>query len=177
MREREDESGLFLRALEPSDSAQALAAHAELGQEDFEFLLGWSSQDWEGYLAELDREKRGIELPAGWVPSTFLVGVVPGHLVGRVSIRHRLNAKLTEVGGHIGYVTRPAFRGRGYATEMLRQALAVAREVGLDRVLLTCDDSNLTSAATIKRCGGRLESVLPARDGAPAKQRYWIEIA
>ena len=133
MRDREDESGLLLRALEPSDSAQALAAHAELGQESFEFLLGWSSQDWEGYLTELDREKRGIDLPAGWVPSTFLVGDVAGRLVGRVSIRHRLNAELAEVGGHIGYVTRPAFRGRGYATKMLRQALAVAREVGLDR--------------------------------------------
>ena len=176
MHEMARESGLFLRALVPSDSAQALAAHAELAHEDFEFLLGWTGQNWKDYLAELDRERRGVDLPGGWVPATFLVGDVAGHIVGRVSIRHRLSARLAEVGGHIGYVTRPAFRGRGYATEMLRQSLAVAREVGVEQALLTCDDTNLTSAATIEKCGGRLEAVVAARDGVPAKRLYWIEI-
>ena len=61
-------------------------------------------------------------------------------------------------GGHIGYAVRPAHRRRGYATEILRQSLIVARAVGVDGVLVTCDDDNVGSAAVIERCGGVLES-------------------
>lgn len=61
-----------------------------------------------------------------------------------------------------------------YATEILRQSLIVARAVGIDRVLVTCDEGNVASARTIERCGGVLESVV-AIDGGPAKRRYWID--
>lgn len=176
MHEPKQENGLLLRSLTPSDALQALAAHLELEREDFEFLLDFNGQAWGDYLAILDRAQRGLDLPAGWVPSTFLVGDVDGQIVGRVSIRHRLNERLAEVGGHIGYGIRPAFRGRGYATEMLRQALVVAREVGIQQALLTCDDTNLTSAATVERCGGRLEAVVASRGGGPRKRRYWIDL-
>jgi predicted acetyltransferase len=60
------------------------------------------------------------------VPATFLVAEVDRALVGRVSIRHELNAFLADVGGHIGYGVRPRYRGRGFATEILRQALVIA---------------------------------------------------
>jgi predicted acetyltransferase len=49
------------------------------------------------------------------VSSTFLLAEVDGDIVGRVSIRHELNAYLPSVGGHIGYAVRPAYRRRGYA--------------------------------------------------------------
>ena len=54
--------------------------------------------------------------------------------VGRLSILHELNDALRVEGGHIGYDTVPSFRGRGVATEMLRQALPVARALGLTDV-------------------------------------------
>jgi RimJ/RimL family protein N-acetyltransferase len=41
-------------------------------------------------------------------------------------------------GGHIGYDTVPAYCGQGVATQMLRRALPVARQLGLTEVLLTC---------------------------------------
>ena len=71
-------------------------------------------------------------------------------------------------GGHIGYAVRPAHRRRGYATEILRQSLIIARAVGVDRVLVTCDDTNVGSSAVIEACGGVLDDVVPAgetRDG------------
>jgi len=71
------------------------------------------------------------------VPATFLLARVGGDLVGRVSIRHELNDFLAEFGGHIGYAVRPQFRRRGHATEILRQALVVARGEGVERVLVT----------------------------------------
>src|SRR5713226_3487864 len=80
-----------------------------------------------------------------FVPSTHLWAVAEDEFVGRISIRHELNDALRVEGGHIGYDTVPSFRGRGVATEMLRQALPVARALGLSSVLVTCDDTNAAS--------------------------------
>jgi predicted acetyltransferase len=107
------------------------------------------------------------------VPATFLVAHLGSDLVGRVSVRHELNAFLRDFGGHIGYGVRPSHRRRGHATEMLRQALVVARAEGVDRVLVTCDDDNTGSAAIIESAGGVLDDVRVAPDGAH-RRRYWI---
>ncbi len=78
-------------------------------------------------------------------------------------------------GGHIGYCVRPGFRRRGYATEILRQAVIVARSIGIDRVLVTCDDDNAASIAVIESNGGKLDGVRPATDQGPPHRRYWID--
>ena len=76
-----------------------------------------------------------------FVPKTHLWAVAEEQFVGRISIRHELNDALRVEGGHVGYDTVPSFRGGGVATEMLRQAIPVARTLGLTAVLLTCDDT------------------------------------
>src|SRR5688572_13570156 len=76
--------------------------------------------------------------------------------VGRLSIRHQLTDALRIEGGHIGYDTVPSQRGRGIAIEMLRQALPIARSLGLREVLITCDDTNAASIRVIERNGGVL---------------------
>lgn len=90
-------------------------------------------------------------------------------VVGFLALRHELNAFLLEEGGHIGYAVRPTRRRQGHATRALGLAVARAAELGLGRLLVTCDDDNRASAATIVANGGVLEDV---RRG---KERYWIE--
>lgn len=170
-------TSLVLRPLRMDDEAAARAAHDELLADDFRFLLDTrEGEPWADYVARLERVSRGEEVREGWVPASFLVGDVDGELVGRVSVRHALNDWLAEHGGHVGYGVRPAFRRRGYASEMLRQALDVARSVGLTRVLVTCEPSNARSAAVIERCGGVFERLSHPGDEQVAMRRYWIDL-
>ena len=55
------------------------------------------------------------------------------------------------------------------AAAALAGALPIARNLGISRVLLTCDDSNAGSRATIEKNGGVYEDT---RNG---KRRYWID--
>jgi len=166
---------LRLRPLRDQDHDAALAAHAALALDHFGFLLGYTQDEpWDGYVQRLEEQRRGLNVPPKWVPNTFLVAVVGPELVGRVSIRHQLNEYLASYGGHIGYGVVPEHRRRGYATEILRQALVIARSVEVDRVLITCDDDNIASAAVIERCGGIFDSLVDLPDDPTPKRRYWI---
>ncbi|HET6873667.1 MAG TPA: GNAT family N-acetyltransferase, partial [Acidimicrobiales bacterium] len=157
---------LRLRPFRATDEAAAIAAHESLKQDHFQFLLNYGEgEPWADYIQRLEYFRRGTEIPADRVPDSFLAAVVGDGLVGRVSVRHSLNEWLARYGGHIGYGVVPSQRRRGYATEILRQALVVARSVGVDDVLLVCADSNVGSARAIEACGGRLESTVPGPDG------------
>jgi predicted acetyltransferase len=128
------------------------------------------------YLEVLAEQERGVNLPLNHVPSTFLFGFVGPRIVGRVSIRHSLNAFLERVGGHIGYVIVPEFRRLGYATTILRLSAQIAREkLGIDRILVTCDDDNIGSIRTIEKNRGILENVISGPDLDKPTRRYWIE--
>jgi predicted acetyltransferase len=102
--------------------------------------------------------------------------VAEEQFVGRISIHHELNDALRVEGGHIGYDTVPSFRERGVATEMLRQALPVARALGLNEVLLTCDDTNAASIRVIERNGGSLRETRALATNRPLKRYYWIAL-
>ena len=66
-------------------------------------------------------------------------------------------------------------RRHGYATEILRQSLVIARAEGVERVLVTCDDDRVTSGRVIERCGGVLDSRSDSSDGGSPVRRYWID--
>ncbi len=169
------QTGLTLRPLTPADEQEARRAHRELDDEGFPFLLGDQDPDepWPEYLSRLSRIEHGVDLPADLVAASFRVADVNGVIVGRASVRHELNDFLARWGGHIGYAVRPAFRRRGYATEILRQSLAMAHELGIASALVTCDDGNVGSARVIERCGGILEGIVPGLGNDPPKRRYW----
>jgi predicted acetyltransferase len=163
---------MILRELTIDDENEALLAQAELALDNFSSLLGGyqDGEPWAPYVARIDGAKRGEGLQEGYVPATFLVAELEGQLVARTSIRHELNDFLLERGGHIGYGVRPAFRKRGIATEMLVQSLEIARELGVSRALVTCDDDNIGSSKTIEKCGGVLENIIELEHGVKIRR-------
>lgn len=121
------------------------------------------------YVAMLiDDRREDSRRPAGFVPSTTLWWVDGEEFLGRLAIRHRLTESLRTLGGHIGYWIRPSARRRGHATAAFRAALPVAYRLGIDPVLVTCDEDNIGSRRIIEGAGGRFESQIGL------KRRYWV---
>ncbi|WP_395363770.1 GNAT family N-acetyltransferase [Streptomyces sp. YH02] len=137
---------------------------------DLDSLSGF--EDWVRRLRE--QSDRSLPMPEGSVHATHLWIVEDDTYLGAIDVRHYLNALLLEGGGNIGYSIRPSARRRGHATWALGSVLPEARRLGLDRVLLTCDDGNIPSARTIEANGGVLEDVRTTPLGV--KRRYWITL-
>jgi predicted acetyltransferase len=121
-------------------------------------------------LAESNRTSETL------IPKTHLWAVADEQFVGRISILHELNDALRVEGGHIGYDTVPSLRGRGVATEMLRQALPVARALGLTALLLTCNDTNAASIRVIEKNGGVLRETRALATNGSLKRYYRITL-
>ena len=168
---------LELRRLEAGDESALGAAVSEFAVSDpgWDFDLRGASESFAAYLARLWRLENGAGLPSGRVPSSFWVAWVGDRIVGRAALRHHLSDSLLEFGGHVGFGVVASSRGRGYATEILRQVLAIASDRGMKRLLATCADENLASQRVIERCGGVFVDTRPRREGGLTR-RYWIGV-
>ena len=101
-----------------------------------------------------------------------------GEFCGIINLRYMpgTDALPDYVSGHIGYAVVPWKRRRGYATRALALILPVAREVGLRRIEITCDDDNEPSRRVIERNGGVLIGTRPEPD-AKTKLVFRIDLA
>lgn len=112
------------------------------------------------------------------VPSTtyFAIRESDNRLVGVIDLRHHINHPiLGSWGGHCGYSVRPSERGKGYATEMLRLNVLNAGKMGIEKMLVVCDEDNVASERTILANNGQLENIIEV-EGCRMK-RFWINTA
>jgi predicted acetyltransferase len=141
----------------------------DLGQEHYrpEFADLEAFDSWLAVLAHEARSDAEPRFP-GWVPQTTRWWVEGDEYLGRIAIRHRLTEPLLQFGGHIGYDVRPSARRQGHATAMLAAARPIARSIGIERALVTCDHDNVASRKVIEANGGE-----PDEPNA-LKLRYWV---
>lgn len=137
-------------------------------------------RDFERLVHALHDAANPAHVKPGFVPETFfwLIDRRSEELVGRSSIRHALSDEpsLRDI-GHIGYDIRPSRQGRGYGTTILGFTLEKARDLGMERVLVTCDSNNARSKAIIEHWGGARERAVPLAGRDYTRLRYWIELA
>jgi predicted acetyltransferase len=129
-----------------------------------DFPVERAAADFGGYVGQVRGETHswGVPISTLW----YLDG---DSYLGTVIVRHRLTPALSRRGGHVGYHVAPRYRRQGHATAMLAATAGYCRdELGLDRLLITCAESNAGSRRVIEANGGALENVL---DG---ECRYWV---
>jgi predicted acetyltransferase len=129
------------------------------------------------HLQRLVDMSDGRNLRPGWVPMTTHWLLDDSGVVAGVSrLRHSLTPELLNDGGNIGYYIRPAYRGKGHGKTVLALTLIEARNLGLDRVLLTVRTTNQPSIRVIESNAGVLEDERTDPEGLPYR-RYWIDLA
>lgn len=135
-----------------------------------DFAVAWGG--YAGFYDLLSRMKYGGYPKPEIVPMDSYFIEADRRMLGDLFIRHRLNARLEKMGGHIGYKVRPSLRNRGVATIALRLGLEKLRRMGVERALVTCERNNLASARVIEKCNGvRIEdAILEDR----VERRYWV---
>jgi predicted acetyltransferase len=136
-----------------------------------------AAADLSSHIRDLVARASGMRLLEGQVPYRSYWLIRNGQtLVATSTLRRWLTPALLVEGGHIGYGTRPSERCKGYGRIICTLTLQKAREMGLRRVLITCNTENVASSRIILACGGRFEgeSASP-RSGKPVS-RYWIEL-
>ncbi len=171
-----------LSLVEPNlDFQQTYASYVEEFRDRHEtlvpFVIGIPYEAFEDYVAELLGYSQGVGIAEGWVShSTFWLIDRNREIVAVSNVRHSLTPNLMREGGHIGYSVRPSRRGEGLGTAVLRESLQKARDLGLERVLITCGKENLRSARVIQRNHGQFDSEEFLEEREETVQRYWIDL-
>jgi predicted acetyltransferase len=161
----------------PTDLAIVLK---ELGAGDSRFqgtTFGRGECDLQTFLQECRDAEDGDKIPADRVPqSTFWLVNDCNKVVGIVRVRHRLNERLLQYGGNIGYYIHPSERGKGYGKKTLQLALAKLRQLGASRALLTVHPLNTASTQIVRANGGVPDGLGKDPLSEEIADRYWIEL-
>ena len=152
----------------------------DLGAGDNRFSgtsFGRGECDLQAFLQECRDNENERNIPADKVPqSTFWLVSNSMRVVGIVRVRHRLNARLLQYGGHIGYYVQPSERGKGYGRLALRLGLKQLRRLKVTRALLTVNPMNTLSKRVVLANGGVHDGQGADSVSGEIVDRYWIEL-
>lgn len=135
-----------------------------------------SAEEWIR-ICELRKSEKTCAEVGATVPSHTYLAVrrSDNKVVGIIDLRHHINHPILGTwGGHCGYSVRPSERGKGFAKEMLRLNIRNAKELGIPKLLVTCDVKNKASEKAILANGGVYEKTIDV-DGCQMK-RFWITV-
>jgi predicted acetyltransferase len=160
---------LELPSLERKDGA--LEYREEFSEEGREMSgdggLG-KAESYDEWVQQKEDWHNETNVPNEFVPSStyFAIRESDDSIVGMIDLRHSLNDYLKKSwNGHIGYAVRKTERRKGYAAEMLKLALKEYKKMGINSVIVGCDEDNIGSKKTILKCGGELLNRSMQEDG------------
>jgi len=168
--------GIYLKELNINDGSKELEYLRKIPYNENGFYNPAESEDlvdettFKNWLNQRILESKGENLKEGYVPQTIYWVMYQDEIVGIGKMRHYLNEKLLEHGGHIGLGISSACRSKGIGTEALKLLLAKADSIGIEEVLLTNNEDNYASRRIVEKCGGVLECI---NDG---HCKYWIKL-
>ena len=136
------------------------------------------SCDFDEWLKRCKDYKAGKNLPLGYVPATQYICIrkTDNKLIGMLQIRHSLTEFLLNYGGHIGDSISPDERQKGYGKKMLGLGIVKCKNLGIEKVLITCKDTNAASRKCIIANGGVYEDTRHFEPENINLERYWVKV-
>ena len=144
------------------------------GIRDFEKLEYFEFPKW---IETLELNKDEKNLPQDFSPQTIYIALnEEDKIVGAIGLRWKEVPVLMNFGGFVGYSVRPKERGKGYATEILRQALEKFKDAGRDKILISCKNFNDASKKKKKKNEGVYDSDFFNEEEGYTYSKYWVNI-
>jgi len=179
----EEEITLIFPTIDYKEQAKEMMEEARKYDADNpDIWAGYSSMEkyetYEDWLQKLEKDLDFENIKPGRVPAStyFLLRKSDNKIVGIINIRFYLNDFLENYGGHIGYSVRATERRKGYGYKQLLLGLEKCLDIPINKVLITCRESNKGSAKIIEGCGGIYEDTRFYQAENDNFRRYWIEI-
>ena len=134
--------------------------------------------NYDGWLKYLKQNEQEETVDINRVPANqyILIRESDNSVIWFINTRLRINDSLLVHWWHIWYSIRPSERKKHYATAQLFTVLKFYKDLWIEKVLLTCDKSNIWSAKTIQNCGWILENEIIDPVDWELIQRFWIDI-
>ena len=98
-----------------------------------------------------------------------------GKFIGEFQLRTEFTEKVLNDIGSIGYAVRVSEWGKGYGMEILRLGLEIAKEKGMEKVLLNINENNVASIRLCEKSGGVFYDKIKTEENEILK-RYWIKL-
>ena len=155
-----------LKKLSLDDGLEIYDMLQEIPRDENGFVNGCNGRTYEEFkkwLVKSDNIANGVGLENWMVPQSTYWIYVDGTPVGFGKLRHYLTEKLKVEGGHIGYAIRPTCRNRGYGKFLLKLLLEKAKDMGIEKVLITVHNDNTSSIKVALANGGKVEKVTSER--------------
>lgn len=139
-------------------------------------LDGYTFEQVLEYCLNIKNEEYAKKLEKAQMKTFLLIRKEDDKVVGALNIRWNLPEKMKLFGGNIGYGIRPTERRKGYNKISLYLGLIETQKIGLDKVKLVCDASNLGSVRTMEALGATLEKTeIDPYDGV-LTSIYWFDV-
>lgn len=170
---------LIAREFKKEDKVKLLTMIEEINNFDgnFEGLINISKIiNYDTFLESLEKNKHQELIKPEYSPQTTYGVFDDENLIGGFNLRHTLKGDLINYGGNIGFLIRPSERKKGYGVTMLSLALEKAREIGLDKVLISCRNDNIGSAKIIEKNGVIYDSNYYDEKLKKMYKRYWVDL-
>ncbi|MCS5422529.1 MULTISPECIES: GNAT family N-acetyltransferase [Psychrilyobacter] len=146
------------------------------GSETYELYKN-AEIDFKLYVDELKNTELGIGLPNGWVPcSSYWLVDSKDEVLGVIRIRHRVDSDYLQTIGHIGYEIKMTRRREGNGNQILKMGLLEAGKMGINNLLITCDEGNIGSVRIIEKNNGKLKSSFIDSDTGERVLQYIVKL-
>ncbi len=171
-----------IKLIEPSmdyedNFKELVSEYKKVGEKRYFEKYKKALEDFPQFISELEKQSKGLHDEDVGAKTTTYWLTDEDEILGVIRIRHVLNSQYfrTYV-GHIGCDISPKHRNKGYGDKILNEGLHKAKEIGLNKILITCVSNNIGSIKVIEKNGGIFESEVYNKKIDKIMRRYWVEI-